>query len=496
MVSRRPVFRNNLQRNLELASKLYYTFVMDVAFEQLNTATHPNAYIAKNPGLQEMYCVFCGPEAASKAWELCNAEVCEYENGYVLLFTDNRFVGELDALFCRLEIHAGISGPFSRASAAYGCAEKARIAAGFGSDLDPDVYLHRFADIRFWAFVELADDIISKEGISVRDFCHSSIFDICEYDRLEKSNYRTTLMAYLSADCNLRVAAETVGVHRNTLAYRIKRLGELFDLDLSDSNTCFELLFSFTALEAAGIDWDLYRKPASGEFRADLLRRALWRLTENLPAGDLPECECRLFMIDASDLEDENTAALFCEVENRLSRAAAAYTENAVFLLADDDAEVLDEFRAIVDEEEVFGVVSQPFVSGKLKLMFELLPDIMSIAKRLYPDTSLFYAKDYCSLSFFSHMNRHTSLEPYYCDEVMRVMDHDYRKGTSFAKSLYIYLLSFTDMIGAAHEASVHRNTLEYQIKKALAIADISSPGDRLRFEMLCTYKMLIVSET
>ncbi|NCB50778.1 MAG: hypothetical protein EOM54_02680 [Clostridia bacterium] len=469
---------------------------MNNGFEQPNMATHPNAFIARHPDLQEFYCVFCSPEAVGEALETSRASVCEYEDGYALLFADGRYVAELDSLFGRLKIHAGISGPFARSSSAYGCAEKARTAAKFGGDLYPDVYLHSYADIRFWAFVELADDILSGEELSIRDFCHSCVFDVCEYDHLEKSRYRETLMAYLSSDCNLRIAAETVGVHRNTLAYRIKRLGELFDIDLSDSNTCFELLFSFTALEAAGVDWDSFRKPAPGEFRADMLRRSLWHLTESRPAGELPGCMCRLFVIDTSELQDDQTADLFCEVENRFSGAAVAYSENYVFVLAEDNSALLEEFKSIVDEEECCGAVSQPFTCGKLKLNFELLPDILAIAKRLYPDISLFYAKDYCSLAFFSYMNRRTSLEPFYCEEVMRVMDHDYRKGTSFAKSFYIYLLSFTDMIGAAHEASIHRNTLEYQIKKALAIADITSPDDRLRFEMLCTYKMLIASGT
>jgi sugar diacid utilization regulator len=483
---------------LELPARMLYTFNMDIMkdiFENRDAMGHPNAYIAKNPDLRELFCLYCESDAVKEAAEVCRAGVCRYDDGYVLLFNDGRRLAEFEALFKQLESHAGICGPFLRAVSAYGCAEKARLAAEHGSALYPGLYLHRYSDIRFWALVEQADDIITGEGLTIHDFCLSTVFDICEYDRYSGTDYRVSLMAYLSSGCNLRVAAETIGVHRNTLAYRIKRLEEQFGISLTDADTRFELLFSFTALEAAGIDWAAYRKPKPGIFEAGAHERALWDIAERRTARGQPACLCRLSMIDVSDLREDAVAALFRSAESRFPEAAVAYSDQYVYLLAGADAPLAENLPAVLAEAGCPGAVSQAFVSDRLPLHAELLSSTLKTAKRLNSDRVLFMAKDFCSLTFFSYLQPRSSLETYYCDEVMRVMEYDYRKGTAFARSLYIYLASFMSMIGAAHEASVHRNTLEYQIKKALAIAKVRDPDEHLRFEMMCTYKMLIVSE-
>lgn len=35
-----------------------------------------------------------------------------------------------------------------------------------------------------------------------------------------------------------------MNIHKNTLRYRLERAEELFDIDLTDENTCFNLQFS------------------------------------------------------------------------------------------------------------------------------------------------------------------------------------------------------------------------------------------------------------
>jgi hypothetical protein len=114
---------------------------MDNGLEQLNTARHPNAFLSKNPDLQELFCVFCGQDAAREAWETCGADICEYEDGYVLLFTDGRYISELDALFGRLHSHAGDQRPVHASRYGLGCAEKAGQRQSLRG-LYADIYLH------------------------------------------------------------------------------------------------------------------------------------------------------------------------------------------------------------------------------------------------------------------------------------------------------------------------------------------------------------------
>ncbi len=54
------------------------------------------------------------------------------------------------------------------------------------------------------------------------------------YDRRRKSKLITTLEAYLTVGGALSEAAEIVGIHRNTLSYRLQRISELTGRNLSD----------------------------------------------------------------------------------------------------------------------------------------------------------------------------------------------------------------------------------------------------------------------
>ena len=92
-------------------------------------------------------------------------------------------------------------------------------------------------------------------------------------------------------------------------------------------------------------------------------------------------------------------------------------------------------------------------------------------------------------------LERKTSLAPYLCEDVIRVMDEDATRGSALSRSLYAYLLNFMDLKKAAQQLGIHRNTLEYQVRKMNAVIGGQPDGQR-RFMMMCTYKMLALPDT
>ncbi len=54
------------------------------------------------------------------------------------------------------------------------------------------------------------------------------------YDRRRKSELIPTLEAYLTVGGALSEAADMLGIHRNTLSYRLQRIGELTQRNLGD----------------------------------------------------------------------------------------------------------------------------------------------------------------------------------------------------------------------------------------------------------------------
>ncbi|RII17790.1 hypothetical protein DSC45_12880 [Streptomyces sp. YIM 130001] len=68
----------------------------------------------------------------------------------------------------------------------------------------------------------------------LRDSLPGPVHALVEHDRAHGSGYGASVAAYLDAFGDASQAAERLGVHPNTLRYRLRRARELFGVDLSD----------------------------------------------------------------------------------------------------------------------------------------------------------------------------------------------------------------------------------------------------------------------
>ena len=109
--------------------------------------------------------------------------------------------------------------------------------------------------------------------------------------------------------------------------------------------------------------------------------------------------------------------------------------------------------------------------------------------------TQTVFMREIGSTLFFTALERRVSLAPYLCEDVIRVMDEDATRGSALSRALYAYLLNFMDLKKAAQQLGIHRNTLEYQVRKMNAVIGEPPDGSK-RFRMMCTYKMLALPDT
>ena len=93
---------------------------------------------------------------------------------------------------------------------------------------------------------------ICAEKTDLREFCHAAVLRLERYDRKNGTAYMGTLHAYLSAGKNVSEAAQTLYIHRNTLAKRLEKIGDIITVDLDDRETVFHLLFSLRVIEYYG----------------------------------------------------------------------------------------------------------------------------------------------------------------------------------------------------------------------------------------------------
>ena len=135
-------------------------------------------------------------------------------------------------------------------------------------------------------------------------------------------------------------------------------------------------------------------------------------------------------------------------------------------------------------------MISQPFAMERLNARLRLCRLALLAA-----GAQTMEMRDMGSTLFFMALERKISLAPYLCEDVIRVMDEDATRGSALSRALYAYLLNFMDLKKAAQQLGIHRNTLEYQVRKMNAVIGEPPDGSK-RFRMMCTYKMLALPDT
>lgn len=104
-------------------------------------------------------------------------------------------------------------------------------------------YIICYESIRFY-------DLLSKvkSHVSIESFCHPSLLTLKHYDTNHNTNYYETLYLYILNNRNIIETAEKLYIHRNTMTYRINKIKELTNIDFKDSETIFQINYSFKIL--------------------------------------------------------------------------------------------------------------------------------------------------------------------------------------------------------------------------------------------------------
>ncbi len=73
-----------------------------------------------------------------------------------------------------------------------------------------------------------------KSNVNLDGALHPALDKLEEYDEANQSDFLRTLAVYLENDCNAQKCGRLLFLHRNSLVYRIRRIQEITECDLSD----------------------------------------------------------------------------------------------------------------------------------------------------------------------------------------------------------------------------------------------------------------------
>ena len=160
-------------------------------------------------------------------------------------------------LAAELPISAGISQVAPTATSwqrAYG---EAREALTLGQHLFGPRSLTAFRDLQVYRLlVEL------RSSSELWSFYHATLSPLIDYDRVHHAALLDTLEAYFATQGNLREASDRLNIHRNTLLYRLRRIGELCGIDVECSDDMLALQIALKAHRVFSAPVSLPEAPA------------------------------------------------------------------------------------------------------------------------------------------------------------------------------------------------------------------------------------------
>ena len=81
------------------------------------------------------------------------------------------------------------------------------------------------------------------------DLAHPAMARLAAMDDAEGTEYIATLRALIQHTFNQMETANALGIHRTTLAYRLRRMQEMTGLDLNDARQVFHVAVSLALME-------------------------------------------------------------------------------------------------------------------------------------------------------------------------------------------------------------------------------------------------------
>ncbi len=176
--------------------------------------------------------------------------VLYYQNDLIVIINASRYRGSIDESFTTLEqflrrrdFRGGISprfDDFSTISDQYGLATAA-LQSGIATNGDQSLYF--FGNYVLSHMIDTC-----SQTMNLKTLCHPDALKLHAYDRNHGTHFLQSLHAYLVNERSLVCAAAILGVHRNTLVYRLSKIGDMTNTDFDEPETRFHLILSYRIL--------------------------------------------------------------------------------------------------------------------------------------------------------------------------------------------------------------------------------------------------------
>lgn len=104
----------------------------------------------------------------------------------------------------------------------------------FGMRLDPDLHYYQYSKYLFYRIIDSV-----SQFCNIYEFVHPAIRLLNTCDKEHGTEYVNTLLSYVTCDRIATKTAQELGIHRNTLNYRLERVREITKVEFESEETTF-----------------------------------------------------------------------------------------------------------------------------------------------------------------------------------------------------------------------------------------------------------------
>ena len=220
--------------------------ILEGSYNQRENVNYQLRLMGWNPDAEMWVYAIAAPEKAlalvRKAEQLSDSvRALVYANDVIVLFCgqeveQRRFHQHLIALLTQSDCRCGISPPFTDI---FMLKEQYALAAAAAAATRSDRPLLPFEEIALDHAIGLLRDHCARWLV------HPTLKQLRDYDSSNSTDFYETFHQYLCCECSIAATAQTMGLHRNTLLYRIARIRELTNLDIDNPKLRLHLRLSF-----------------------------------------------------------------------------------------------------------------------------------------------------------------------------------------------------------------------------------------------------------
>lgn len=109
-----------------------------------------------------------------------------------------------------------------------------------------DIGIHETGEnVSFFQDIGLLKILYSHDPTELAEFYHDTMDVLNEHDRRTEAELSEALKAYVFNNMDVSKTAQSMFVHRNTIRYRLRKIEELLQIDLSDLSVIMNFVVAF-----------------------------------------------------------------------------------------------------------------------------------------------------------------------------------------------------------------------------------------------------------